>query len=275
MRLLASSTTPRRGKGPGTSGGADPYTAARDAAIAAALADGLSLIYVGNEVNGMWQDIAGTNASTLTAGQSVGLMYDRSAGLGNSGTYNVQALAGALPTLVLLSSGYYGLHFDGTKKMQVNGSNSGGSTATEYVMAAIITRGDNSTTRTVCGRRVGNSGFLLQRTSSSPFPTRAYANTGGATNIVAELTGVLDSPVVLELSAKNLDSKAWADGTLIGSSTLAYTSMSTQLAALGSDHSGSATAFNGDFALYSYGRGVPSNTTRTALRTFANILLGV
>lgn len=91
-------------------GGKPQFEILRDAAQAAALANGASLWYAGRQqdlAGFVFQDSAGTTPATGT--DPIGQLKDR------TGSFNAtQATAANKPTLELQANGYYGMRFDGT-----------------------------------------------------------------------------------------------------------------------------------------------------------------
>jgi hypothetical protein len=117
-------------------GGKTRYEFLRDAAEAAALANGASLWYAGREqdLSGfVFEDSAGTTPATGT--DPIGQLKDR------TGAFN--ATAANKPTLELQANGYYGMRFDGSN---------------DALSVALISAGVNS--HTVIGAGNCNSAIL-------------------------------------------------------------------------------------------------------------------
>jgi hypothetical protein len=255
-----------------------PYTVARDAAIAAAVANSASLWFLGNAselIGNVFTDSGGTIQASV--GNTVGYLKDR-----NGNTFPAtQSTAGAQPTIIALASGYYALALNGSQAL-----NSGRAFAqsSDHTVIGVASNVDTASDRTLFATSTtstavqGDPGFIRfpqLRFKSGMLPDVQYAADGNP--LYPEITGStvsssLPPPISTIKTGPNL--VLWVNNINVGTVSVAVGTKTFNISQIGGIPNLGETML-GNIALICAGPVAMSNADRQAIEAFGAFLTGV
>lgn len=247
----------------------DVYAALEAAAIAAARANNAALWYIGRDLSGVFEDSAGTIPAAV--GSPIGLWWDRQYGVGSSSGHPAsQATAASKPSLVLLSSGYWGATFDGADDHLRTATNFIGTNTSAYTIIVSAKHspvsGSLGTRQILCdGRGVGVADSSLRVLHA------------GQGRYGAAIAGTLSPGVLLTASATYAGNGGVLtlrrNGIIDYSATVPIPTSVSSSVFLG-QRNNAAEWWWGDIALACASSGVMSDPHRQAIERFAAHLMG-